>query len=518
MGEMDQADTIRPRSLLANSVFGMLAWFSPIVLGFVSTPILVGELGSESYGVYAIIVGFLSYSFTFGIGRVASKYVPEYTAAGETEKIAGAVSAVFWFSLAVGTAGALTLALLARYIVTDLLLLPEHARADAETALYIACVTGVMAMLSQVFANTLQGTHRFGSYLVLSTLGAVLLSTGNIIIALAGFGIPVLIGWNLFSVAVTGTIYYIAAARSIPEFHLTLHIDGKTATAVIKYGAGIILYQVIGNILFILERTWIVRNFGPDALTFYVVPMLLGLYLHGMAASFAQVLFPRVNELLADRARMIALYKTATRAIIALIIFAVVTLICSGREFLILWVGAEFGVRSYDVLAIHGITYSLYAGSLAVWNLAEAFKAPSLNIVSVAVWLIVGALLMISFGQAGGIEGVAVARLAGPVVTLPMTFYIERRFLGQVLTGFWLALLVRVAVAGAAAAAVQLLLWNYLPIGWLALIAVCGAGAAAYVSVLFVLRFFSWEEIARAKMLAGNIFGGGKQQHNDDEN
>ncbi len=504
---MDEADVIRPRSLLANSFFGVLAWFLPIVLGFVSTPILVNGLGHESYGVYAIIVGFLSYSFTFGIGRVASKYVAEYKAEGENEKIAGAVSAVFWFSLAVGAAGALTLAFLAHFVVTDLLLLPEHARADAETALYIACVTGVMAMLGQVFANALQGTHRFGSYLLLSTLGAVLLSTGNIIIALAGFGIPVLIGWNLFSVAVTGTIFYIAAVRSIPEFHLTLHIDRKISTAVIKYGAGIILYQVIGNILFILERTWIVRKFGSDALTFYVVPLLLGIYLHGMAASFAQVLFPLVNELLADRTRMIALYKKANRAIVALIIFAVVTLICSGREFLTLWVGADFGLRSYDILVIQGITYSLYAGYIVVCNLAEAFKAPGLNVVSVAIWLIVGAALMVSFGEAGGIEGVAVARLAGPVVTLPIIFYIERRFLGQVLTSFWLGLSVRVAGAGVASAIVQLLAWNYLPIGWIALIAATGAGLAAYVSVLFMLRFFTWEEIERAKMLAGNIFG-----------
>jgi O-antigen/teichoic acid export membrane protein len=282
-------------SIYANSVFGVLSWFAPIILGFISTPIIVKGLGNEIYGVYAIILGFLSYSFTFGIGRVASKYVAEYTASGQTEEVSQAISAALWFSLAIGAAGALILAAITPWLVSDVLLLPEDARRPATIGLYIASVTGLMVMLSQVFQNALQGIHRFGTYLALTNIGAVMLSAGNIALALAGYGIPALIAWNLFSVLTTGIMFLVTAILSLPDMRLTFKIHRVMASAVLRYGASIILYQVFANAFFIFERSWIVRRFGPESLTFYFVPMLLGIYLHGLIGSFAQVLFPRVN-------------------------------------------------------------------------------------------------------------------------------------------------------------------------------------------------------------------------------
>src|SRR5215217_7022476 len=111
------------RGLAVNSLFSVVAWIFPIMLGFIATPILVHGLGSEQYGLFAIVLGFLSYSFTFGVGKVVGKYIPELQAAGETEKVTQVVSATFWFSLAVGIVGSVTLALTAPVIVSRLLLI-----------------------------------------------------------------------------------------------------------------------------------------------------------------------------------------------------------------------------------------------------------------------------------------------------------------------------------------------------------------------------------------------------------
>ena len=182
-----------PRSVFLNSIFGVLAWFLPIVLGFFSTPIIVGGLGTEEYGIYAIILGFLSYSFTFGIGRVAAKFVAEYKASGNDDDISRAISATLIFSVAVGAVGATLLAFFTPWIVADVLNLPEAFRPKAEVGLYLACFAGLMLMISQVFQSTLQGRHRFGSYSVISNLSAVLLSGGNIVLAVNGYG---LVEWS----------------------------------------------------------------------------------------------------------------------------------------------------------------------------------------------------------------------------------------------------------------------------------------------------------------------------------
>jgi O-antigen/teichoic acid export membrane protein len=481
--------------MYANSVMGVLSWFLPIVLGFVATPVLVSGLGHELYGVYAIILGFLSYSFTFGIGRVASKYVSEFSATGNREKISQAVSATLIFSMIVGAVGAVALALLTQYLVREVLLLPENSRAVAEIGLYIASITGLMVMISQVFQNTLQGVHKFGTYLILTNLGAVMLSGGNIVLAIAGYGIPVLIGWNLFSVLTTGTLFFVTAVNALPDFRPTLRIGSEMFSAVLRYGTSIILYQIFANVFFIFERTWVVRRFGSEALTFYFVPMLLGIYLHGLVTSFAQVLFPRLNELLSDRDALIALYRKANRIVVAVVAAIVFTLIVTGELFLSLWVGPDFGERSYSVLVIHVITFGLIATIVVVWNIAEAFRSPGINVTVTFIWMTLGSGLMLIVGSNYGLEGVALSRLAAAVATMPVIIFVERRFIGEVLTGYWLKLLSRVAFGSLLMAAVQLAVLFILPANWFGLISAVAGGVAVYAAALYLSGYFAEDEI-----------------------
>src|SRR5688500_7771206 len=147
------------RGIAANSFFSVVAWVFPIIVGFVSTPILVRNLGSEQYGLLAVILGFISYSFAFGVGKVAGKYVPEFQTAGEYEKVTQVIAATFWISLAIGLVGSAALALSAEFIVRDVLLISPETQATAINAFYLAGAVGVVMMLSQVFQYVLQGLH-----------------------------------------------------------------------------------------------------------------------------------------------------------------------------------------------------------------------------------------------------------------------------------------------------------------------------------------------------------------------
>lgn len=489
------------RSLFANSIFGVLSWFSPILIGFFATPVLVGGLGAETYGVYAVILGFLSYSFTFGIGRAASKYVAEYNASSESEQLSRSLSAVLFFSIAVGAIGAFVLAVLTPWIVRYILLLPEGQSGPAEKALYIACVTGLVSMISQVFQNTLQGLHRFGTYLLVSNFSAVLLGSGNIALAWAGYGIEALIAWNLFAVLTSGTIFFVAAVQALPDFRPTLAIGREITGNVAKYGASIILYQIFANVFFIFERSWVVRQFGAETLTYYFVPMLLGIYLHGVILSFVQVLFPRINELLNDRERLTRLYLRSNRLVVALIVLIATSLIVCGEQFLTLWVGSEFTLRSYTVLIFHVLTFSLIGASVITWHISESFRAAGINVALTFTWLVVGGSLMLLVGGTYGIEGIAAARLTAIVLTMPVIFYVEKRFLGSIQAMHWLGLLARVGAAATVMGCFQWASGRLMTFGWPQLAAAVTGGIAIYVLVLFLTGFFEKDELDRARRL-----------------
>ena len=478
----------------------MLSWFSPIVLGFVSTPILVQGLGVETYGVYALILGFLSYSFTFGIGRAASKYVAEYTASGETELLSKSLSAVLIFSVVVGAVGAVVLALVTPYVVSDVLQLPENLRPSAETGLYIACVTGLMTMISMVFQATLQGSHRFGTYLTVSSLGAVTLSAGNIALALSGYGIEALIAWSLFSTLTIGIIFFVAALYAVPDFRLTLSIGGDMTKTVVRYGSSIILYQIFANALYILERTIVVRRFGPEGLTYYAVPMLLGIYLHGAISSFVLAFFPRMNELLDDCEELVRLYKKVNRPVIALIVLTATSLIINGEQFLALWVGVKLSEMASGVLVFHVLTFSLIGAGLIAWQIAESYKAAGINVALTFIWMVVaGGLLLTVIDRNYGIEGVAAAKLIPVALTIPVILFIEKRFLGSVQTGHWMMLLARTGLAGLCMAAFQITTIKLIFGGWPQLLISITGGSAVYAIVLFLSGFFEDDEVERVR-------------------
>lgn len=483
------------RSLAINSLFSIVAWVFPILLGFISTPILVKNLGHENYGLFAIVLGFISYSFTFGVGKVAGKYVPEFQAAGEQVKVTQVVAATFWFSLAIGIIGSTALILLAPTIVRDLLLISPASQQAAIYSLYLAGAVGVAVMLSQVFQFVLQGLHRFDNYVALSNLNGLLLGVGNIVLAIMGFGVPTLLLWNLIVVSFTGFLFYIRAKHLLPSIRLITSVPRVIATAVTRYAGNILLYQVFANTLFIFERSWVMRKFGAEGLTYYFVPMLLATYMHGFISSMVQAVFPVVNEALDNRDRIAGLYRRANKIILAIVVFIVTNFIVSGELFLELWVSPELAAASYGLLVPHGLTFGMLGVGVMAFQLAEAFKFPALNVIITGSWTVLAIPLMIVASDVWQAEGVAWARFAAALVMIPIVAYAERRFLGDIQWRFWGAVGIRVLLAAGVLAAIEFAILSYIADSYFSLLLAGALGAAAFVFVLAATRFLTEEDI-----------------------
>lgn len=465
-----------------------------MLLAFIAIPIIEKGLGRGNYGIYVVIIGFASYSFAFGIGKVVAKYIAEFRATGETEKINDAVSATFWISLAIGVAGTVTLAATAPYIVSDILLVPLEMRETATWALYITCTTILAAIVSQVFQFVLHGLSRFGENLLLTNLNGILLNVGNITLVLNGYGIPALLAWNLTITVFIGLMFYIRAKSALPELRVKFRIPRSMLIMVLAYGSSMIFYQIFANVLIIFERSWVMRKFGAEALAYYSVPMLLATYLHGFIGSFAAVLFPVMNELLIDIKKQIELYQKTTKIVLAIVVFAIVTVFCSGHVGLRLWLDEDFAANSHTLLIIHTLTFGLISLSIIVWQLSETYRFAVLNVVTTVVWAVVAIPLMIVAAGLYGTEGIALARLAAVCVSMPMIFYVEKKCFGTVFWWFWIAVVVRVTIAAAAAAFVQTLIINSFPPQWSVLFIAVFGSSAVYLAVLLIAGYLTKDE------------------------
>ena len=480
--------------LVKNSIFSLIAWFFPIILGFIATPILVRGLGTEQYGLYAVILGFIGYSFTFGIGKVVAKYIPEFEATGRSERISDVVSTTLVVSVVIGLSGFSILAAFTPTIVTNLLLIAPENREVAANALYLACAIGFVTILSQVFQFVIQGMHKFGAYVILTNLSGLMIGIGNIVLVLSGFGLISLLVWNLFTIFLLGVLFFIQARRFVPNLRLRLRFDREIVTLVTRYAGSIILFQIFGNILLIFERSWVVRKFGAEAMTYYFVPMLLAIYMHGMMSSFVQAIFPVVNELLNDRDKLADLYRKTTKIVVAIVVLMVATFICSGKVFLTLWVNSELADHSYPLLMIHGITFGLIAIGIISLQIAESFRFAALTAIVTGTWMVIAIPFMILVADRYQSEGIAIARLTGVVITFPLIFFVEQRFLGKVFVGLWLGIVWRTAIAVIIAAAVQLIVLQNVTPSRITFVLCVGFSTMIYAVAMFLIGYFDPSE------------------------
>jgi O-antigen/teichoic acid export membrane protein len=497
-----QPEPNKARRLAINSVYSVLSWVFPLALALIATPILISRFGTDNYGIYMLILGFVNYFFTYGIGKSAAKYVAEFSPQNKVDLISKIVSASLLINISVAGVVAGALAIASRIIVRDIFNIGGEIADTAQIALLIACVTVVAAIPGQIFQYVLQGLHRFDKYVLIVNTGAVLLAAGNIAIAVWHPDIVALLIWNLVITFISTIAAYIIAKRTMPELRFTFNIAGEPTQLVWRYTLSILGYQVFGNLLLLFERTWIVRNFGAESLTHYVVPMTLAMYIHIFAGSLVLAIFPLVNELLDDPGRMRRLYERSTKLILALAVFSAVTAFAAGDLFLTLWLGRDFAAASTTLLLIHVCTFALLAVNTVVWQISESFRAASLNAFATMGWTMIAIPAMVLLSSEFAERGVATGRLAGVLVFIMLIVAVERRFLGGGTMRFWPGSLLKAAAAGGSAFLAEFLLIRAVSHNWLTLVAAGIVGGAVFTGVLWVLKYLNSNEIDAFKRIA----------------
>lgn len=490
------------KSILRNAFYGFTSWILPFGLSFFATRLIVKTLGNHEYGIYSLVLGFIGYSFVFSIGRAITKYVAEYQASEEVEKIKSIISATFFVNLVLGLAGIALVFLFSDWVVSDVLNIESESRARTVSALYIASTAIFMTLFTQVFSAIVQGLHRFDVYSKILNFTSISTLVGNLLIAWLGGGLILLLWWNLLITCVSCALFYLSAKKLMPEFSIFHSFGRDSLKLVVGFSAGVVGYQILGNVWLLFERAWITRNLGADSLTHYVVPMTVSFQIQYFISSLVIVIFPLASELQNDREKLQRLYTKATKVIVTMITFIAVTLIVQSHIFLSLWMGAEFADASTNLLIIHTISFSLLSVVTVSWQMTEGLGYPNFYCYLYVLCLIISIPAMIFLSQNYGNEGVAVGRLLGFIFVFLSIIYVEKWFFKHFLAGFWAKLLGQLIAAAALTVMIEKAAISYLPQSWLSLFLSCFLGGITFLAVLWALRFISEDE----KILFRSVF------------
>lgn len=442
------------------------------------------------------MIGFIAYSFTFNIGRGITKYVAEFSAKNENEKISQIISATFFLSLAVATIGSLILVVAANFLVYDVLQIQTDAREETVIAFYLAALCIWLLIIGQVFSAVVQASHRFDVFSIITTLTNAVLILGNLALVWLGFKFYHLVLWNAATIFFSGLAFFRFAKKLQSETKISFKFDKKMFRLAAKYGINVAGYQVFGNLLFVWERIIITRILGAEDLTHYVVPMTIAIYISAFVSSITLNFVAFTSQFFARNQlrELEMIYRRVTKIVVVMVVFLCVSLSVAAKPILANWIDLQFAESAAEVFIIQIIIFGALACLIVAWQFIEGFGYPIYNMMFSLCWLIISVPLILILTKSSGIEGTALARLAGEITIPVVIILIERKIFGRVLWDLWRRILILLGLAGLAAGCAEYFILNSFANNWFVILSAIFGSGLLYLLIVWLTAYFSPDE------------------------
>lgn len=408
--------------VLRNSFANFLGGALPALVTIFTLPIIVSGLGEAAYGIFALIVAIVGYFAIIDINITAGsvKYLAEYHARGDKEKINQVVSLGTAIYLGIGLVGGVAIVAAAPWLVGHVFKVPLALQDMAADALRIG---GVGFLLSQFQLYLQSIPQSLGRYDISARFEAGF----GILIPLLTVGV-VMLGGDLVSVvalrvaasAVNVGLLWQRVRRLLPQYRwasprsaITRSVLGFSAFAYLKRIASVTYAQADKLIIGALA--------GVQVLTFYVVAFTLVSRVFNMTFRIGAVLFPASSTLAArnevDRLRR--LYLVAVRYTMFLNGAIMILLVVLADSLLTVWMGEAFARQSATVLVL--LAMAAFVDSLT--NLPsminDGLGHPRVTGLFAVSRAILGASLAYVLVGQWGILGAAISQLAVALVMAP---------------------------------------------------------------------------------------------------
>jgi O-antigen/teichoic acid export membrane protein len=427
-------------------IYGVYA--ATLVSGLVVTPIIVGALGTEQFGIWALIGSILGFIglLDLGIGPSLIRFAAEQrgrNARGETSELTSTAFAIYLVLAVVSVLLAVLLAYLLPLVVD---ISDEYVRA-AQIAVVVSVGTFVLRFPLGLFSFLLAGQQRYDLLNVANILGAVLyFGLAVLVLYVADGGLVALAVITAIVTAFRLLLPLLWLRRELPDLHVGRSlVTRRQAKELLSFSSRNMLIQVASKVVFSTDVIVVSIILGSVAAGIYGIPAKLFALAFGVGIASTTLLFPLLSELEGadDRERQERYLLAGVRLGLAVVVAVGLPLVFLPDRFLGAWLPSDFDVdTAAPILAILMVSL-LFAqpGHLLAQFLVARGRHGRLAVARLAT-VAVNLLLSIAFALWVGIWGVAVATLItealSAVVVLPYLLRRESSASALALAAAWL--------------------------------------------------------------------------------
>jgi O-antigen/teichoic acid export membrane protein len=411
------------RPALLNGLYGVAEYVSQPLGLLLAAPYLLRHLGASQFGVWILASAAVNSGnlLTSGFGDAAVKYGSMYRGRNDAGGVARIVRGMIAINLALSGLLAIALWSLAPYAVNHIAHIDAGLRDACLRSFRIGSLLLVVRSIDSVFASTLRALERYSPAVRIAIFSRVGILVAAIALVAYGFGVVEIMLATLcistFAAVAQGIAVRVIAGKIVlwPSLHR------ETLSTIANFGCFSWLQAVSAVVFGQADRLVIGMFLGAPAVAIYALCAQAAQTIHGIVGAGFHALFPHLSsrleaEPLTDLRNTI---QTAFNTNLALATLLGSPFILLSRPILSVWMGQEFARQAWPILAILGISFSLFALNVTahytLLALGQVRLVTVLNLAAGAAMLLLMLLLTPRFGM----MGTACARLiTGPVTCI----------------------------------------------------------------------------------------------------
>jgi O-antigen/teichoic acid export membrane protein len=399
------------RKVAHNALWNVGGQLVSLGVGLVALPILLHALGAARLGVFTLALGLIGFSglFDLGLSRALTQTVSSSLGLGRSRaQLAALVWRVIGLLAGFGVLWLVALWWAAPFLVERLFSLGGEMARETLFGLRALALSIPFALAATGAMGTLEGLQQFR-----------LLSLWRMPMSLLQFGLPVIvalirpdIGWVIAALAATRVVWMalwlMQLQRLLPR-EPGIRASRDDLRHALHFGGWLSVSNLIGPLMVYADRFYLASLFPPATVAYYTVPFDTATRATSLPQTAMSALFPALAETQARPEASTRLLALAIRAVVVLVLPAVLVVAVFAHPLLAVWLNASFAGPATPVLQLLLIGIFLNSAAHLPYALLQAHGRSDLTAKLHLLELPVFAVLLIAGVHWFGITGAALA-------------------------------------------------------------------------------------------------------------
>lgn len=406
-------------SLIRNAAFNFMGAAVPALLAIGTIPYIVSTLGTADYGLLALITSIVGYFALLDINITASstKYVSEFNASGDKERLNETVSFGLVIYGAIGTLGLIGLFFSADFLAKEVFSVPAERHFEAALALRVASLGFLFGQI-QAYLHSLPGAlMRFDISARIEAVFGTIVPLATIGLLYAGYGLVGLVWLRVGMSLLQGALTWQVLRRLLPTLRWATPTK-DIRIMMLSFSAYSFLSRLAALTYANADKLVIGARVGVTALTYFVVPATLANRVMSLVFRLSSVMFPHASAL-AAQGRMEELerdYLFASRYLFFINGAIAVVMATMATPILAIWLSPDFAKAGAAVMVMIALAQWVDSTTNLPSLVNDGLGHPKISGLFALTRAGIGLALILAGVWAFGIEGAAGAHLAASVL------------------------------------------------------------------------------------------------------